>query len=135
MIVVDTNLIAYLFIHGEYSDMAEKAFLKDSLWVAPILWRSELRNVLVKCLKDKHFQFEDAVQIMREAESLMKTGEYMLDSLEVLSLAASTNCSAYDAEFVVLAQEIGIPLVTMDRKILKTFPKTALSMERFTEVG
>ena len=133
MIVVDTNLIAYLFIHGEHSAIAEKVFLKDSFWVAPILWRSELRNVLVKCLKEKSFQFEDAFQIMTEAESLMRQGEYMVDSLEVLRLASATHCSSYDAEFVVLAQEINIPLVTMDRKILKTFPKTALSLKRFIE--
>ena len=132
MIVADTNLIAYLFIHGEYSDKAEKAFQKDTQWAAPILWRSEFRNVLVKCLKKKNFKFEDAAQILKEAEDLMREGEYMLDSLDIVRLAASTNCSAYDAEFVVLAQEIDCPLVTMDRVILKKFPRIAVSLDVFT---
>lgn len=132
MIVVDTNLIAYLFIHGEYSEKAENAFQKDTQWIAPILWRSEFRNVLVKCLKEENFKFEDAAQIMREAETLMMEGEYMLDSIDVIRLAASTNCSAYDAEFVVLAQEIDCPLVTMDGVILKKFPRIAVGLDVFT---
>jgi predicted nucleic acid-binding protein len=132
MIVVDTNLIAYLFIHGEYSNKAEKAFQKDSQWAAPVLWRSEFRNVLVKCLKEENFQFEDAVQIIIEAENLMRGGEYMMDSLDVLRLAASTDCSAYDAEFVVLAQETGCPLITLDSLILKKFPRIAVSLDIFT---
>lgn len=131
MIVVDTNLIAYFFIHGEYSDLAEKAFQKDPQWVAPLLWRSEFRNVLVKCLRDRYFKFEDAVQIMGKAEGLMMAGEYTVGSLDVLRLAASSGCSAYDAEFIVLAQELRIPLITMDSMILKTFPETAVSLDRF----
>jgi len=131
LIVVDTNLIAYFFLHGEYSDLAEKAFRKDSQWVAPLLWRSEFRNVVLKCIKEGYIKFEDAVQIVGEAENLMMAREYTLRSIDVLRLAASANCSAYDAEFVVLAQELGIPLVTMDKLILITFPETAVRLNRF----
>lgn len=45
MIVVDTNVIVYLYMTGDYSAQAEQALLKDPLWVAPPLWRSEFRNV------------------------------------------------------------------------------------------
>jgi len=131
LIVVDTNLIAYFFIHGEYSDFAEKAFQKDPQWIAPLLWRSEFRNVLVKSIKEGYLKFEDAVQIMGEAECLMIAGEYTVGSLDVLRLAASKDCSAYDAEFIGLGQELGVPLVTMDSIILDKFPETAVSLGRF----
>ncbi len=131
MIVVDTNLIAYFFLHGEYSDLAEKAFRKDSQWAAPLLWRSEFRSVVVKCIRDGFIAFDDAVQVVGEAEVLMKAAEYAVESFDILRLAASANCSAYDAEFVVLARELGIPLVTMDTLILKTFPETAIRLDRF----
>ena len=81
MIVVDTNLIAYFFIHGEHSDITEKAFQKDPQWAESLLWQSEFRNVLVKCLKDRYFKFEDAVQIIGEAEGLMTDGGRLGDDL------------------------------------------------------
>ena len=63
---------------------------------------------------------------------ILTAGEYTVGSLDVLRLADSTGCSAYDAEFIVLAQELGIHLVTMDSMILKTFPETAISLDRLT---
>ncbi len=46
MIVVDTNVIGYLYLTSDRSMQAERAFVKDLQRVAPILWQSELRNVL-----------------------------------------------------------------------------------------
>jgi len=37
MIVVDTNIIGYLFITGEFSNEAENVFIKDPHWTAPLL--------------------------------------------------------------------------------------------------
>jgi predicted nucleic acid-binding protein len=48
-------------------------------------------------------------------------------SHHVLSLAAQSGCSAYDCEFVALAQDLRVPLVTTDRQILKAFPTVAVS--------
>jgi predicted nucleic acid-binding protein len=131
VIVVDTNLIAYLFVNGEHSGLAEKVLLKDSRWAAPLLWRSELRSVLVKCVRAGYVELNDAFRIMTEAESLMSEGEYAVTSGDVLSLAASTACSAYDAEFVVLARDLGVPLITTDKLLLESFPETAVSPPRF----
>jgi len=52
-------------------------------------------------------------------------------SADVSTLAASSACSAYDAEFVVLARELGIPFVTLDKLLLERFPDAAVSPERF----
>ena len=37
MIVVDTNIIAYLLLGGEKTHQAREVFQKDSAWAAPIL--------------------------------------------------------------------------------------------------
>ncbi len=46
MIVVDSNVLAYLYLPGEYTAAAEVLLEHDSDWAAPILWRSEFRNIL-----------------------------------------------------------------------------------------
>ena len=47
MIVVDTNIIAYLHISGEFTPVAIQALEKDPHWIVPPLWQSEYRNVLI----------------------------------------------------------------------------------------
>jgi predicted nucleic acid-binding protein len=68
---------------------------------------------------------------MDEALDLMKDREYEVNSYHVLSLVASSTCSAYDSEFVSLAQDLGVPLVTVDTQILRQFPSTAIPLEAF----
>jgi len=74
MIVVDTNIIAYLYLQGEHTAQAEKVLQKDSEWMAPPLWRSEFRNVLAFYLRQGHLLLDDAQAIMWEAELLLQVG-------------------------------------------------------------
>ncbi len=131
MIVVDTNLIGYLYLEGEHSLLAERAWLKDGDWAAPLLWRSEFRNVLAHYIRRKWLTLEDSQQIMVEALKLMAKHEYEVDSNLVLRLVDQSSCSAYDCEFVALAQELEIPLVTMDQQILKDFPAVTVALTAF----
>jgi predicted nucleic acid-binding protein len=131
MIVVDTNIIGYLYLSSEHSVLAEQALLKDPHWTAPLLWRSELRNVLALYIRKEILNLAEAQQIMNEAEALMQEGEFETTSHQILSLAASSACSAYDCEFVALAKDLNVPLVTVDKQILKQFPRIAISLEKF----
>ena len=131
MIVVDTNVIAYLFIVGDKTSDAKNVFLKDSDWISPMLWRSEFRNILALYLHQKYMTLEQAIQLTQEAELLMRGKELEVFSSEVLELAANSNCSAYDCEFVSIAKRMGVALVTSDKKILSEFPQIAVSMEEF----
>lgn len=131
MIVVDTNIIAYLFLPGERLSLAEAARMKDSIWLAPRLWRSEFRNILALYLRQDRLTLADALAIMGEAERLMDGSEYEIASTLVLRLAALSNCSAYDCEFVALAQDFGIRLVTEDGELIRKFPETAVSLQAF----
>ena len=134
MIVVDTNVIGYLYLASERSDQAERALIKDSEWVAPLLWRSELRNVLATYLHENLIALEDALHVIQEAEAMMQDGEYEIASARVLRLAASSGCSAYDCEFVALADDLNVPLITVDKKILAQFPNIAVALYDFVSV-
>jgi len=131
MIVADTNLIAYLLIHGDQTHLAEQILNKDPQWIAPLLWRSELQNVLAFYIRQQNMPVSTAVQIMAAAENVMQTGSYQTTSEKVLALVAVSRCSAYDCEFVALAQDLGIPLVTSDKGIVRDFPQTAVSLIQF----
>jgi predicted nucleic acid-binding protein len=125
VIVVDTNIIAYLHLSGEFTDRAEALLQTDPEWVAPVLWRSELRNLLAGYMRRKTLTFEQAREIQAEAEDLMAGGEHEVDSQHVLELVRDSECSAYDCEFAALAIRLGVKLVTADSKLLKAFPKLA----------
>lgn len=131
MIVADTNLIAYFLIDGDFTQDAEIVYQKDSDWVAPYLWRSEFRNILALYLRQKLLSLEEAKAIMTQAELLLSGKECEIESDEVLKLAHISSLSAYDCEYVALAQDLDISLVTSDRKILKAFPKIAVSLVHF----
>jgi len=131
MIVVDTNVIGYLYLSSERSAQAEMALFKDAEWVAPLLWRSELRNVLARYIHNKLLTLEDAIQIMDEAIAVMRDHEYEVSSTHVLNLAAESACSAYDCEFVALARALEVPLVTVDQQVLEQFSALAISLEDF----
>lgn len=131
MIVADTNLIAYLLINGEWTQRAEAVKRQDSEWAAPVLWRSEFRNLLALYIRQEIFDLDHAINLLKSAEEIMQEREHTISSVSVMKLAASSKCSAYDCEFVALAQDLSVPLVTSDQKILTAFPETAVSLENF----
>ncbi len=120
--MVDSNVLAYLYLPGEHTGAAETLLERDSEWVAPILWRSEFRNILAGYLRRGTISFGQAHGLQREAERLMADSEFEVDSLSVLELVRDSDCSAYDCEFVALAKRLGTKLVTTDRKLLRAFP-------------
>jgi len=131
VIVVDTNLVVYLYVQGQRTAEAEAVLLRDPVWAAPVLWRSEFRNVLAGLVRRRALGLEDAARIVSEAERAMAGREYGVVSERVLRLATQSGCSAYDCEFVSVAQDLGVPFVTADRKLLAAFPTTAVSPEAF----
>ena len=131
MIVVDTNVIAYLYLPTTFTAQAEQLLAQEPVWAAPILWRSEFRNVLTLYLRKQLIPFDQAIQLQMEAESLMREHEYDITSFDVMTLVRESRCSAYDCEFVALAISLRTTLVTMDQSILREFPHTALSLTSF----
>lgn len=131
MIVVDTKVIGYLFLSSPRSEQVESVLQKDGTWVAPLLWRSEFRNVLAVYLRKGFLDLEQARQIMEKALDLMRGGEFDVPSWEVLRLAAESGCSAYDCEFIALAKDSLVSLVTVDRQLLDAFPGIAVPLDAF----
>ena len=129
MIVVDTNVISYLYLTGQRSQQAEQLLSTDPHWCAPVLWRSEFRNVLSLYLRKGLLTVAEVLLILEQAEELLGDHEYEIPSADIMQLVNQSDCSAYDCEFVALAKYLGVPLVTADKKLLREFPDIAKSMD------
>ena len=127
-IVVDTNVIAYYWLPGAHTENAVALRRRTDDWFVPKLWRSEFRNVLARYLRAEIIGLDQARALIRSAEAELSDCEREVDSAAVMDLVAASACSAYDCEFVALAREMGISLVTEDAGLLRAFPDVAIDM-------
>jgi len=132
VIVADTNLIVYLFITGDQTPLAQGILAKDPNWIVPPLWQSEFRNVLAAYIR-RGMTLSQAKQLMSNALQTLEKRQILPPYEKVLDLIAESDCTAYDCEFVALAREVNIPLVTADKQLLNRFPDYAISLEEFVE--
>jgi len=131
VIVVDSNVVAYCWVNGPLTALAQRVRVKDPDWHAPILWRSEMRSILTGYLRDGSLTGPQIARIMEAAEGALAGREHLVPSAPVLDIAGKSRLSAYDCEFVALASVLSVPLVTTDKGVLRAFPDRALTMEAF----
>jgi predicted nucleic acid-binding protein len=131
VIVVDSNVVAYCWLNGPKTALAQRVRMLDSDWHVPLLWRSELRSILGGYIRRADPSLKQATVVMQRIEAELEGHEHLVESDDVLSLLKASDLSAYDCEFVALARAFGARLVTEDRAILKAFPKDAVPMAVF----
>ena len=135
MIVVDTNVLAYRFIRGSRSVAAEQLAQRDPEWTAPLLWQSEFRNVLAGSIRRGLTSVDEAARLMHHVAGSLRGGVHTVSDHAVLALVARSKCTAYDCEFVALAQALDVLLVTDDRAILLAFPAQCRSLDDAVKHG
>jgi len=131
--VVDTNVMVYLLTGSGPWEEAARLLAHDPQWAAPPILLSELRNVVVGLARRGHLGDGDALAICEDAEAILGPRVASVPSLPVLEAAMGKDISAYDAEFVVLARMLGVPLVTADRAVLDAAPDVARPLEGVSE--
>ena len=131
MIVVDNSVLVYFWLPSAFDDLAEAVKGRDKVWASPILWRAEFRNVLAGYLRRKVLTEAEANAAYLNVQKDLSANEYSVPTERIIKLVLSSDCTAYDCEYVALAQDLGVPLVTADKQVLRAFPKTAVSMGKF----
>lgn len=131
MIVVDSNVLTYLLIDGEFTPQAQGVYRKDPMWVMPLLWIHELVNVLTTYLRVERMTLDAAAGLLKNAELLLADRPREPDYRRTLQKAAEYRISGYDAQYVVLAEMFAVPLITEDRALLKAVPQGVMSMKQF----
>ena len=125
MIVVDTNVMASLVVDGENAVDSTALLEQDAEWAAPGILLSELRNVLLGFVRRGDLSPDQAKAMCDDASLLLGGRIISVSGSRVIDTALECGLSAYDAEFVVLARTLGIPLATSDQAILAGAPDIA----------
>jgi predicted nucleic acid-binding protein len=128
MIVVDTNVMVFLLTGVGPGEEAARHLRRDAEWAAPGLLLSELRNVLAGLVRTDRMDAADAAEICQDAEEILAGRLASMPSDQVLAEALKEGLSVYDAEFVVLARRLGVPLLTADRAIGAAAPDVAVGL-------
>lgn len=131
MIVVDTNILVYLLIDGERTASVRKLRQQDGRWRFPTLWRHEFLNVLAVYVQNNGMSLPRALAVWAKAARVFAPGEAAVDMSLALRLAVAQNISAYDAQFLALAQSLKVPLVTEDQSLRKKAPGLAVAVSDF----
>ena len=131
MIVVDTNVVVYYVLTTPQTQVARQIRDADSDWHVPSFWLSEFRDAMSEYIRSGELTLRGALDAMDFAKRKLADKEHKVDSVRVMELVANSACSAYDCEYVALALQLGVPLVTADRRILREFPDVAVSPDAF----
>jgi predicted nucleic acid-binding protein len=131
LIVVDTNIIAYSVLPSQHSEAARALVRKDAEWVAPSLWRAELRNVLATAMRVRGIPLARALRAFEDAERLVEESAVPCSTSDCLQIATRGGISAYDAEFVWLAEKLDVVLVTADLRLVRAFPQRVQLLAAF----
>jgi predicted nucleic acid-binding protein len=135
MIVVDTNIIAYMTFKTEVSKSVENLHDYDPVWDAPVLWKSEFLNVLAAYFRKKLLLKNEMIDALEFAEKLVEDRIHFVPGSDVINLVSRSQCSSYDCEFVALALNLNTRLITYDKRILSEFPDIAAKPEDYLSLN
>ena len=120
---------AYYFIEGDKTALARELMQTDPDWRLPALWRHEYLNVLATYARQGGATVAESRELWRLAGELLVSRDHPDEPEATLALAVEHKVSAYDAQYIVLAQRLHTVLVTEDRRLAKAFPSIARTMQ------
>lgn len=133
MIVADTNLVVHLFTQTSLTSIAQQVLAKDSNWILPKLWQEEYANVLCKLARKGYLTSEEVISHFNYTTEQFKNNEISIDITKVIKTSLEYGITVYDANFISLAIDHNILVVTEDQEMLKKCPKLAVNMLNFIE--
>jgi len=128
VLLVDTNVVAYLLIEGDYTEAAQQLRKSDPDWRSEAFLMVEFTNVLVASIAARRMTLPLAHDFLRKAGALLEGKLGRVPHAAAVIIAAGYRVSAYDARFLALAQQLGRRLVTEDAKLRRAAPALTQSM-------
>ena len=129
MVVVDTNVLAYLLIEGDRTADAQALYARDPDWRSEGFLLVEFSNILATYLRAGSLERGAAEGLLASAEQIL-SGSLNLPHARALGIAAEFGVSAYDARFLGAARGLGTKLVTEDAKLRRAAPGLTQSLSQ-----
>ena len=127
--VIDNSVVMSWCFKDEISQYADGVLdlLQESTAYVPSIWPLEVVNVLIVAERKKRLRQADSVRFITLLSQLPiiveyeRTGTIMND---LLVLARANNLSSYDASYLDLSMRRGLPIATMDTRLIKAAKKS-----------
>jgi predicted nucleic acid-binding protein len=132
VIVVDANILVYSLIEGDYTPLVHKLRERDGDWRTTGLCLHETLNVLATYQRRDVLTLAQCKKLLDHAERFVKVAQCEVKMDAALAMAAKYAITGYDAQYVVLAQSLNVPLITEDRKLREAVPGIAFSMQELS---
>jgi predicted nucleic acid-binding protein len=117
ILVVDASAIAAI-IFGEREGPQMVNYLEDQTLVAPVLIDFELANIAVKKIRRVPQRMPEVIAALERADGL-KIDRVAVPRIDVVSLAAETGLTVYDAAYLWVAMSMDTELVTLDTRLAR----------------
>ena len=127
MVVVDTNVLAYLLIAGDQTAAAQALFARDPDWRSDGFILVELSNILATYVRTGGLTRDRALALQADAERLMP-GLEMTPNARALEVALQVDIAAYDGRFIAFAMQRRRRLVTEDNRLRRAAPDCTISL-------
>jgi predicted nucleic acid-binding protein len=127
VVLVDTNVLAYLMLEGDRTSAAQELFERDADWRSEAFIMVEFSNVLTTYVRTKVLSRDQGLKLLAGAEKLVPVLT-SVQNARALEVATQFRISAYDARFVALAIQMKVKLVTEDAKLRAAVPSWTVSL-------
>ncbi len=134
MIVIDANILIYALIECEYSHLIPQLKAQDADWRTTELCRHEMLNVLATYHRRGVLTLAQCQELLNYACRFIDQAQSDVKSAIALDLAAKHGISGYDAQYVALANNLSVPLISEDRKLRQAVPEIVMSMQQFIDL-
>jgi predicted nucleic acid-binding protein len=131
--VVDNSIVMSWCFQDEANDYADAVLnsLTDAAAIVPSIWPLEVLNVLLVAERQQRLQQKDSARFL----ALLSQLPIMVDQSrlegrmgELLVLGRANQLSSYDASYLDLAMRQGVPIATLDQKLMAAARSVAVPL-------
>ena len=128
MVLVDTNVIAPLYVRSARTEAVEELFARDAVWRTEPLALIELSNMLITYEGSRYITAATARDCLNRAAAFLQPHFFRVSHQAALEAALDYRVTAYDARFLALADQLGIRLITEDARLRAAAPALTQSL-------